>query len=45
MRGRAEAALGDAFDLRHFHEIFMSAGPATLPVLDQVIDAWIAEAA
>ena len=45
MRERAEKALNSRFSLRTFHETVMTAGPATLPVLDDIVDAWIAEAA
>jgi uncharacterized protein (DUF885 family) len=45
MRERAEKALSSRFSLRTFHETVMTAGPATLPVLDDIVDAWIAEAA
>jgi uncharacterized protein (DUF885 family) len=45
MRERAEKALNSRFSLRAFHEKVMTAGPATLPVLDDIVDAWIAEAA
>ncbi len=41
-RRRAEAALGDRFRLRDFHDALMAAGPVTLPLLDTLIDAWIA---
>lgn len=42
LRKRAEAALGDSFDLRDWHEAVMTAGGVTLPVLEQVVDDWIA---
>jgi uncharacterized protein (DUF885 family) len=42
LRRRAEAALGDGFDLRDWHELVMAAGPVTLAVLEQVTDDWIA---
>jgi uncharacterized protein (DUF885 family) len=45
MRARAEDAMNTRFDLRSFHETVMTAGPATLPVLDDIVDAWIAKAA
>lgn len=43
LRARAENALGDDFDLRAFHEAVMTVGGVTLPVLEDVVDAWIAE--
>jgi uncharacterized protein (DUF885 family) len=42
MRARAEAALGDDFRVRDFHDALMAAGAVTLPVLEMLIDDWIA---
>ncbi|MBL43247.1 MAG: DUF885 domain-containing protein [Sphingomonadaceae bacterium] len=42
LRARAEAALGDAFDVRKFHEQILNTGDIPLPVLEAKIDAWIA---
>ena len=42
LRARAEAALGDAFDVRRFHEQILNTGDIPLPVLEAKIDAWIA---
>ena len=44
-RARAEAALGERFTARAFHSAVMTAGPVSLPLLDEVVDAWIAERA
>ncbi len=41
MRALAEAELGDAFDVRAFHDAVLLNGPVTLPVLDTVIRRWI----
>jgi uncharacterized protein (DUF885 family) len=41
-RERAEAALGEDFDLRAFHDQVLGHGGLPLPVLDEVIDRWIA---
>ena len=35
-------ALGDAFDVRRFHEQVLNTGDIPLPVLEAKIDAWIA---
>jgi uncharacterized protein (DUF885 family) len=43
LRDRARAALGGAFSLREFHERVLSQGAVPLPVLDEIIDEWIAE--
>lgn len=41
LRQRAEAALGNGFRIRDFHDALMAAGPVSLPVLDLLINAWI----
>ncbi len=41
LRANAEAALGEAFDLRAFHEELLSDGAVPLPVLEQKISRWI----
>ena len=44
LRHRAEAALGDRFDIRAFHDAVLQNGGVTLPVLERQIDAYIAAA-
>lgn len=41
-RARAERALGGRFDLRAFHDAVLAPGCVPLPVLQQLIDAFIA---
>ncbi len=41
LRRRAEAALGERFDLRDFHDMLLSAGALPLTILEQCADAWI----
>lgn len=42
-RARAEQALGPRFDIRHFHDTVLQLGSVPLPVLQQRIDAFIAD--
>ncbi len=42
MRGRAETALGEDFNLRQFNEMILKDGAMPLGILDEVVDDWIA---
>ena len=41
IRQRAEIALGDAFDIRTFHDALLGAGALPLDILERRMDAWI----
>jgi uncharacterized protein (DUF885 family) len=41
LRAEAEAAFGDAFDIRAFHDVVLGNGPVTLPMLRQQVQTWI----
>lgn len=43
MRDEAEAALGDDFDLREFHDVVLMNGGMPLGILDDVVDEWVEE--
>ncbi|QSQ47065.1 DUF885 family protein [Xanthomonas translucens pv. translucens] len=43
LRRKAEAALGEKFDIRAFHDAILETGSVPLPVLEQRIDRFIAE--
>ena len=42
LRRKAEAELGDAFDIRGFHDTILGGGAMPLDLLEQRVDRWIA---
>lgn len=43
LRREAEAALGDRFDIKGFHDVVLGAGAVSLPVLRSRVEAWVTE--
>jgi uncharacterized protein (DUF885 family) len=43
LRDAARLALGDAFDIRSFHDAVLGQGAVGLPTLRAIVEAWIAE--
>ena len=43
LRGEAETALGEDFDIRAFHDHMLSVGALPLDILERRMDAWLAE--
>ncbi|MFC2953194.1 DUF885 domain-containing protein [Marinicaulis aureus] len=43
LRDKAKKALGDDFDLRDFHDVVLKNGAVALPILEELVDAYIAD--
>jgi len=41
LRASAQSRLGDAFDFRGFHDAVLTSGAVRLPILAELVDAWV----
>jgi uncharacterized protein (DUF885 family) len=41
LRGRAQAQLGAAFDIRQFHAVVLGSGSLPLSILQKQVDTWV----
>ena len=40
-RADAEAALGDDFDIREFHDVILGAGAVPMPIMHARVERWV----
>jgi uncharacterized protein (DUF885 family) len=43
LRDKAKAALGARFDIRDFHDVVLKNGAVALPILEELVDDYIAK--
>ncbi len=43
LRDKAKKALGDDFDIREYHDVVLKNGAVALPILEELVDAYIAK--
>lgn len=41
LREQAKATLGGGFDIREFHDVCLTSGSITLPILAELVDGWV----
>ena len=43
LRERAQAELGQEYDIREFHDVILTSGPVPLSIMEENVDDWIAQ--
>ena len=43
LRGMAQAELGDAYDIRDFHDVVLASGPVPLSIMEERVNSYIAD--
>ena len=43
LREDAKARLGEAFDIRSFHDVILKDGPVPLAILEETVEAWVTD--
>ena len=43
LRERAQAELGQDYDIREFHDVILTSGPVPLSIMEENVDGWIAQ--
>lgn len=42
LRAMARADLGEAFDIRAFHDVILTSGPVPLSIMEENVRGWVA---
>ena len=43
LRKKSEQLMGVDFDVKEFHDVILMNGSVSLPTLEQIVDAWLAD--